>query len=308
MNWTEALDASLAELSKPELPSDIKLPILPNVVTEFSQKANDPNITAKKLGAVVEVDAALTMELLKHVNSAAIGLKRKAVTPQQAISLLGISQSKLFLLGRGLRLSLSGLNNRSKEILDTQLFWNTNLERALFAREIAKLLRADTDVSFAAAMMQDIMLPVLIDANLDTYKAHLESVGESAISLSEFEKEKLGFDHSIAAAFLMKDWGFPDALICCSLHHHAGAELLKHPQFGKTAAAAVAVSSLLPDALCQSPNGFDQLVQLEESLSGFSLERFATMIDDYFEELSDGKSKRTPLTQRVEEALATAAS
>jgi len=305
MDWSATLNQSLAAFPRPELPSDIRLPILPNVVTEFSKKADDPNVSARQLAAVVEVDAGLTMELLKHVNSTAIGLKRKAVTPQQAISLLGISQSKLFLLTRGLRMSLSGLkNNRAKAILNVQKFWNTNLERALFAREVAGILKADAEVSFAAAMMQDLMLPVLIDGNLEVYQDHLARSSEAGVPLTETEREKLGYDHAVAAAFLMKDWSFPDNLICSCLHHHGGEEMVNHETFGRTAVAAVAVASLLPDSLGQTCDGLGRLIQLEESLKGFRLQRVAAIVDDHFAELSDGEKDRTPLTQRVEESLA----
>ena len=35
--------------------------------------------------------------------------------------------------------------------------------------------------------------------------------------------------------------------MCCILFHHFGLKILGHPQLGRTAAAAVAISALLPE-------------------------------------------------------------
>ncbi|MCH8830507.1 MAG: HDOD domain-containing protein [Planctomycetes bacterium] len=308
MTWNILLTEALAEHSKVQLPGDVSLPVMPSVVTEFSQKADNPNANAKQLSAIVENDGGLTMELLKHVNSSALGLKRKAVTTQQAISLLGIRQSKLFLLTRGLRLSLAGLkDSRVKELIDLEQFSHSNLERALFAQRVAKMFKADADIAFAASMMQDVMLPVLIESHFDIYQRHLESISSVKRPLIEIERECFDNDHAVAAAFQMKDWGFPDDLVYCCLRHHADLEILADAQLGRSAVAAVAMASLLPDQLQQTPNGLLELQRLEEKLAGFSLNSVAAIVDEYIAEQNlPGMQKRVPLVQRIAESSAVA--
>jgi len=299
MNWTETLENAFTEFPKPELPTEIKLPMIPHAITQFSQKADDPDVSIKELAQVIEIDSGLSCELLKYVNSAAIATRNPITNAQQAISLLGIRPSKLFLLTRGLRASLT---SRDSKHLNFSEFWNTNLERAIFAKEIARLLRADRDIAYSAAMLQDLLLPVFTDSFAEQYDSIIERQSIGSLSLAEAEREEFGWDHAIAAAYTMKDWNFPDDLTCCALFHHGGLELLSHPELGKTAVAAVAVSSLLPDQLNQTPEGYSKLVEAEKLIPRFYLRSVAETVDQYFEESATKVENRIPLLERLQEA------
>ena len=84
----------------------------------------------------------------------------------------------------------------------------------------------------------------------------------------------------------MLAWGFPDELVCCALLHHRGLKLLADKTLGRTPAAAVAVSALIPDALRQVFNGMDQLIALDSKWPSFDLMAAAEQVDREFQELS----------------------
>ncbi len=169
--WTALREAKLALLEGAVLPPDLKLPILPQAISEFSQKAANPEANPKELAQIVESDAGLTCELLRVVNSAATGLKCKVNSVAQAINLLGIRNASLLLTTTAVK---SAMSSRKSKLINFQLFWNTNYERALFARDLAETFHADRELAFAGSMLQDFLLPVLTNELLDFYVSFSE--------------------------------------------------------------------------------------------------------------------------------------
>ncbi len=277
-DWTEIRKSILPEHSKSALPPSIKLPILPQALQEFQQKARDPEADTGRLSRIISTDSGLSSELLRHVNSSATGMRIKVTSVQQALVLLGIRSTLLHLTTSGVK---QAMKSSSSKLINFQNFWNTNLERALFAREVAKLLKADAELAFTAGMLQDFLLPLLTNQLLDNYLEFAENRDQHS-NLSSFERHKLGWDHAEAAAHVMFAWHFPDELICCVGLHHRGLEILDDKELRNTSAAAVAISSLLPDALRQESRGIERLLELGENWREFRLLPIAEKIDAEF--------------------------
>lgn len=301
-NWTEIRKTKLADLQGSVLPPDLKLPILPRALTEFSEKAAEPDVNPKELGQIVESDAGLTCELLRNVNSAAVGLRRQVSSVTQAINLLGIRNTGLLLATTAVK---SAMSARSSKLINLQIFWNTNYERALFARDLAATMRVDQELAFAGAMLQDFLLPVLTNELVDTYVHFASQDRTDALSLSQFEHRQWGWDHALATGQLMVDWKFPDDLVCCVLHHHHGLEILSHPQMGRSAVAAVAIAGLLPDFFHQVPQGLERLIKLDTAWPAFQLaERLQRVADQFYESDRTGGANHLTFLKRYEKKLA----
>lgn len=302
-DWTAVRVEHLGERSKSILPPGIKLPMLPRAVMKFSREADDPSANAVKLGKIIETDAGLTGELLRHVNSAAFGLRSKAASAQQAIGMLGVRASKLFLLTTAVK---NAMRSTESKLINLRGFAATNLERALFAREVAALLKTDGELAFAAAILQDFVLPLLTNEKFDDYFEFLKRQVENPIPFMQFERTLFGWDHAEAAANVMFDWGFPDDLICCVLFHHRGLRLLTDDRLGQTPAAAVAVAALMPDPIEQIPDGLDQLIRLEQAWPAFNLLEIAERVEEKFEETGIGMSQPISFLKRCRKAVASA--
>lgn len=301
VDWSKIRQKLLGNQSKALLPAQVKLPILPLALMKFAKKADDPNASASELGQLIEADSGLTGELLRYVNSAAIGLRQKASSAQQAIATLGIRTSKLFLLSAGVRRATKGQESR---LMNMQNFAIANLEKGLLAREVAKLLKADSDLAFAAAIMQDCLLPVLTNELFPTYLKFANGEDPNLAEITKFERQHFRWDHAEAAAQVMFGWGFPDDLVCCVYLHHRGLRLLPDPELGKTAAAAVAVSALIPDAIRQLPDGLEQLLRLDAAWPAFHLKETAKRVDEQFREMSPGLVNPFSLHRLCQKAVA----
>jgi HD-like signal output (HDOD) protein len=248
IDWAAIREEALGDFTVDALPPTLELPALPHAVTLFVQKSNDPNVSSKELAKIIETDAGLTVELLKYVNSAYMGLRHRAGNVQQAISLLGQRQAKMFLVTTGME---AAVRAKKSKLINQTGFWNASLQKALFAREVAKLLKTDGDAAFSGALLQDYLLPVLTNDLFTDYLAFIEDRDQQSACITKFERTTFRWDHTLAGGCLASRWNLPDDLVCCILFHHQGLKILTDKQLGRTPVAAVALSALLPDQLRQ---------------------------------------------------------
>ena len=199
MNWATICEEALAGFQISSMPPTVELPALPYVVTLFAQRSRDEKVPLRELAGILETDSALTVELLKYVNSSACGLRSKAKTVLQALSFLGCARSRLFVIATGIE---AAMRARCSKLIDQTAFWSDNLQKAMFAREIALLLRTDPDIAFIGGLLQDYLLPFLTNDLADEYRHFLQAPETPTKTLSEFEQERFGWDHALAAACL----------------------------------------------------------------------------------------------------------
>lgn len=249
IDWKRLRVQLMGKTDKPTLPPRLEIPKLPQTVSAVCQRANRPDCTAADLCEVLERDTAITVDLLKHVNSAATGLRTKAASVRQAVALLGINKTRLFVITTVLEQHMRA--TKSPLILG-QLFCLSAMERALIAREISKATKRDTDLAFAGALIQDFILPSLTRQNVAEYASFMQQLSVGDGELPALESARFGCNHAECAAYLMLNWGFPDDLICCALLHHRAVQIWAMEPLRDTALPALAATSWLPSVLAPS--------------------------------------------------------
>jgi serine/threonine-protein kinase len=295
MDWAAICDEAFAGFQLSSLPPTVELPALPYVVTLFVQRSRDETVPLKELAEILETDSALTIELLKYVNSSSCGLRNKAKTVLQALSRLGCGRTRLFVIATGIQ---AAMRARFSKIIDQTAFWSDSLQKAIFARDIALLLRTDPDVAFIGALLQDYLLPFLTNDLSDHYREFMQSRETPVTALSEFEQARFGWDHELAGACLAHAWKLPGELVCCILYHHGGLRILTDPKLGRSPVAATALSALLPDQFCPHHHGLELLRKLERKWPAFCLERLAESVDRQHREMGLGIRNDSSLVQR----------
>jgi len=284
------------------LPPNVTVPGLPDAIANFCQRADDPDVTITELATIIESDTGLSLELMRYVNSCAIGIRQKVRSPRQAIAVLGIRAAKLIVITSAVRRAMAA---RRSKLLPVRNFWYTNLERALVAKNIAYWMDANEELAYAAGLLQDYLLPILTNELYGSYLRFIDATKGSQQRLVEFEREQFGWDHTEAGAHVMLDWAFPDDLICCVLFHHQGLSILDDAVLGRTAAAAAAIAGLMPDPLQQEPNGMARLMELEKRWPEFRLEPLAQKVEEEFRTLAPASGNHITFRHRCEKALQT---
>lgn len=299
IDWDGICKEALNGFAVSALPPTLKLPALPTAVTRFTEKAENENVSLKELAAIVETDSGLTVELLKHLNSTFVGLRHKVNSVQQGLSLMGRRQSSMFLITTGME---AAVRSKKSKLINQSCFWNACLQKALFAKEVAKLLHADEETAFAGSLMQDFLLPIVTNDLFDDYIDFIQNRKNQPACLANYEQEKHGWNHALAGACLAHRWHLPGDLVCCILFHHHGLHMLAHPELKRTAVTAVAISALLPDQIRQQFNGLEQLLVLQERWSAFDLESIVNKVDENHEKLGIGVRNDFPLSRRCKPA------
>ena len=301
-DWKILSANSVASVNSELLPTSIELPALPHAVTEFVQKSAMPNFDVSELAAIVEKDASLTVELLKHVNSAIYEMRNPIRSVQDAIVHIGVNTAKLHLLAVGMKAATRALKTK---LINQRNFWNESLQRALFAREIARRMKLDPGLAFLGGLLQDYLLPVLTNTYDKQYLQFLDVPLGQGKDLAVWERETFGFDHASAGACYAAQWHFPADLLCSIFFHHSLESTLQgtHAEFFKL--FPIALASLLPDQLRQTPTGFQTLIKVSRRCRAIDLTDVCQTVDTEQMKLAEGYEIPNHLSQLLKQTQRT---
>lgn len=226
-----------------EILSNTQLPALPTSAIKLIEISNDPKSGPADYARPIEADAGLMGQILRFVNSSYFGFSREIGSVSQAIQLVGARTIKNFALWSAV---FSLVPNPKFGPFDLKSLWQDSLRRAVFARELGRSLKlTNAEDLFAAALLQDMAIPLLLKALPEHYESLIERRASERVRLSCLEKELFGWDHAQAAAALCRNWRLPDEFSLL-IERHPDVEELLEGSSAKRDAACVAVASLLP--------------------------------------------------------------
>lgn len=183
---------------------------LPTVAMEVLKLTANEHATVVQIKECIQRDPAMTVKILKVVNSPLFGLSGQVSDLNQALALLGIKPLKLLVLGFSLPKAM--LQGIEAEVLAQ--YWQFALTKAVAAREIARLQGKNYgDEAFIAGLLSEIGTLVLLQDLGDAYANFANKVLQEEADLSEMEWETLGFDHNILGCRLLQSWNLPEALV-----------------------------------------------------------------------------------------------
>ena len=231
-----------ASLRIESLLAGAQLPALPQSAVRLLQLSQDPDNGPAEFAIPIESDPGLTGQVLKFVNSSYFGFSREISSIKLAITLVGIRTIKNFALWSAV---FSLMPNPRCGPFNLRSLWQDSLRRGLFARAMGRLLgQIDSEDLFAAALLQDMAVPLLAKELPEQYEKLFENRRGGSVRLSDLERERFGWTHAEAAGLLTRCWSLPEAfadLIAC---HTQFAELVTE---GATPGqVAVSLSALLP--------------------------------------------------------------
>lgn len=219
-----------------------QLPALPQSAIRLLQLSQDPENGPAEFAVPIESDPGLTGQVLKFVNSSYFGFAREISSIKLAITLVGIRTIKNFSLWSAV---FSLMPNPKCGPFDLKSLWQDSLRRGMFARTVGRLLgQADSEDLFAAALLQDMAVPLLAKELPEEYDKLFHARNGGSTRLSELEKERFGWNHSEAASLLARRWSLPEEFAELIECHTKFDEMLA---VGATAGqTAVSLSALLP--------------------------------------------------------------
>jgi len=197
---------------------EVELPSLSDVFQQFTAKLDDPHAVAEDFSDILSTDPALTLKLLKIVNSAYYGFSANITDVAHAITIVGLNDLRELVLAISVVEFFDGLPN---ELISMKSFWKHSVLTGLVSKELqfSPAIKSDQSL-FTAGMLHDVgtlvfynRLPELARTVLELYERHKQP-------RYLLEREVLGFDHAIIGGELIRHWGLPDFLIDVVASHH----------------------------------------------------------------------------------------
>ena len=217
-----------------------ELATLPSVITELMELLDDPNVSLRRLGSIVEGDPALTVKVLRVANSPFYGIRGRIHTIQQAVALLGLTEFNNLLVSISLFSKL--FNEKSKTLPQLSSYWDHSIACALLSRLlVAKLFIPTGGREFTAGLLHDVGKLVLLEhfpslavtVHMKMFNEHLEQL--------DAERTVLGVTHMDIGGWVAEKWRLPVSYVEVIKYHH-------HPalaQLNKSLVAVTQISNIL---------------------------------------------------------------
>ena len=208
------------------------IPTLPTIVLELNKYLQDPDTSIKTVCETIEKDQAITLKILKLVNSAFYGFKTKISDLRNAIVLLGYNSV------RNAIVSLSVINTFSKRValmdFDISQFWKHSLAVAVTSKNIAQLSKKESpDNCFVGGLLHDIGKVILAQYFHDLFEKVWTTLQNEHLSFFEAEQKELPIDHTKIGAHLATKWQLPAGLVEAIRWHHEFKPQSKNANFVK---------------------------------------------------------------------------
>jgi HD-like signal output (HDOD) protein len=198
------------------------LPILSQLVLRLVSylQIDAEDVPLQEVCRDISVDPKATAVLLRAANAANNGLRREAVTVQDAIRIVGVRPSISRILNAAVA---DGIGVLAKGLPKSVRRWHA--ERSLIIASTSstfaeRIEHQDGETAFVLGLLQDVGMLLLFRAFPTDYAAVLQewqAVGH--LKLGEIERTALGYTHAEVSAAVIERWQLPKSLIISVLHH-----------------------------------------------------------------------------------------
>ena len=208
---TEAIRRQMARLRT--------VPTLPKVMERVVSALEDPDVDFERVADLIEIDQALTSQILRLANSAFYSTAQGAVSRvSQALVVLGA------VVSRSVLLSTTVLDIRRVKLTG---FWEHSLGCAVAAGALAKALgKGQPEEAAAAGLLHDLGKVILYKEMPDAFDTIAERATDEKRSFRDTERTVLGVDHGEIASWLVEKWRFPSCLAEPIAFHHQPARAM----------------------------------------------------------------------------------
>lgn len=196
---------------------------MPEIVVKLNSMLNDPECNNNDIGNELSLDPALTVRVLKIVNSALYNLPRQVKNISTAVSMLGITQLRNIILTTSV---IKKFQSIPVDLVNMDTFWRHSISCAIAARFIANYCQIKDDEDFfVMGLLHDIGKLVMYLVFPDQSREVLCEMRElkkksSDADVSHVEKNYFSFSHATLGKLLAQQWNMPESLTIPISEHH----------------------------------------------------------------------------------------
>lgn len=176
------------------------------------------DIQFRDLATVLETDQALVSKLLGLVNSPFYGLPRTITRVPDALSYLGLEETRNLVWAVCTKDVFSARSDHT--------MWHHSLSTAYLAEALAKYSRKgiDQNHAFTAGLVHDIGI-AFIDKKIPDASTEIKLKIDLGRSRLDAESSVLGMDHAVIGGIILRQWNVPKIIIEAVQYHHLPWEI-----------------------------------------------------------------------------------
>jgi len=257
------------------------IPTLPTIVFELNELLQDPNTPITDISDIIEKDQAMSLRVLKLVNSAFYGIHKEVNDIGNAIVLLGFNTVRNAIVSLGVINSFSGI--KSLEGFDISDFWKHSLAVAVVSKSLAENTKiASPDSCFVGGLLHDIGKVILAQYFQDLFEKVWNAAKRENISFYEAEKKEISIDHGRIGAHLATNWELAESFIDVIRWHHD----VRNDSESKKMILIIYLSDIIVNSYNADPDGNIDLSVMHPAASKF-LKKQLGDVDSWFAEIEN---------------------
>jgi putative nucleotidyltransferase with HDIG domain len=199
---------------------------LPQVMARILAIVEDDSSTALDLASEISRDQALTMRVLRAVNSAYYGFQRQILTVPEAVVILGFNEVERLSLAIAV---INTLGMDRENVKSLRLMWRHSMACSvagtIFEQRFAAKM-PEVRGAHVAGLIHDIGKAVIAQHIPEAVPVIAMRIQEDGLSAAEAEREVLGgYSHCEIGAWMAEKWGLPEPLVESILLHHTTEEV-----------------------------------------------------------------------------------
>ena len=217
---------------------------MPEIYLEIRQLIRKSDTRIEDLVKIIETDSMLLIRIIRIANSDFFGFHRKVETLHQAISMIGVIQLHDIILSS---LCLRTFSSIPEQILNLNAFWHYGVRCGIAARTIDNHCSATAgNHFFTLGLMHEIGHAVMYLKSPELCFQALDESQTQDTTVTDLEREYMGFDYGELGAELMQHWHLPKVYQQVAAYH-------LQPQLADEAFRHEVQVIYLAHAICQNP-------------------------------------------------------
>lgn len=231
---------STAVRSGPNLEQAVKgvnIPSCPAVLAQLMDELRQPQVSGKRIAALIGKDVGLAAMVVKSANSPFFGSGRRIASVDEAIRLLGFGTLTNLVQEALLRSAIAEPGAALERFWDNSRY--TAAASALLARKTG-CARPETAYTFG--LFHDCGIPLLV-ARFANYKQILGIANQAAERwFTDVEDDALATNHATIGYILARSWGLTEAVCKGILCHHDYSVLVEDSALEPESRTLIAVN------------------------------------------------------------------
>jgi len=201
-----------------------QVPPLSAAASRLLQLQSRPDRSLAQAAEIVEVDAGLTMAVLKASNSAAAAPASPITSVRQACTYLGertiLALSLSACVPGGMVMPIPGYQSEHGGL------WRHSLRSGVAARDLAHRCNhpVEAELAFTSGILHDIGKPILSSVLKSAAKDELRDAAVAKQDIAALERKMVGMSHAEVGEALAKRWRLPETLQAGIRYHHEPTE------------------------------------------------------------------------------------